>query len=194
MEIRKFRGMVGCLNYLTNTTRPDITFAMRALSGYAQNPGRNHWLQGKHVLRYLKATKCRKLTYKKSEKHELTGFSDANWAGKLDDRKFTSRFCFFLNSESGAISWSSKLQTTIATSTAEAEEMSLFAASQELVSTRNSKRKEDTEKPTTIHGDNQMMDVEFCSISEMIADLLTKPLAKVKVEMFSIKLSGEYNL
>ena len=39
-------------------------------------------------------------------------------------------FCFFLNSESGAISCSSKLHTVVVTSTAEAEAMSLFAASQ----------------------------------------------------------------
>ena len=121
MKNCKFRGMIGCLNYLANTTRPDITFAVRALSRYVQNPGRKHLLQGKHILRYLKATKCRKLTYRKSKTLALTGFSDADSAGKLDDRRSTSGFCFFLNSESGAISWSSKLQTTVATSTAEAE-------------------------------------------------------------------------
>ena len=38
------------------------------------------------------------------------------------------------------------------------------------------------------------LDVEFCPTSEMIGDLLTEPLAKVKVEMFSKRLSGEYNL
>ena len=38
------------------------------------------------------------------------------------------------------------------------------------------------------------LDVEFCPTSETIADLLTKPLAKVKVEMFSKRLSGECNL
>ena len=129
MKNCNFRGMMGCLNYLTNTTRPDKTFAVTALSRYVQNPGREHWLQGKHILRYLKATKCRKLAYRKSEKLELTGFSDADWAGKLDDRKSSSGFCFFPNSESGAIGWSTKLQTTVATPTAEAEAMSLFAAS-----------------------------------------------------------------
>ena len=228
MKNCNFRGMIGCLNYLANTTRPDITFAVRALSRYVQNPGRKHWLQGKHILRYLKATKCRKLTYRKSKTLVLTGFSDADWAGKLDDRRSTSGFCFFSNSESGAISWSSKLQTTVATSTAEAETMSLFAASQELEFLRGLANEIgiDTEKPTKVHVDNQAciaitkntvnsqkvkhfaiklsfiqekiemqhLDVEFGPTSEMIADLLTKPLAKVKVEMFSKRLSGECNL
>ena len=38
------------------------------------------------------------------------------------------------------------------------------------------------------------LDVEFCPTSEMIADMLTKPLAKVKGEMLNKRLSGEYNL
>ena len=62
-------------------------------------------------------------------------------------------FVFFLNSESGAISWISKLQATVATSTAEAEARSLFAASQELEFLRELSNEIgiDTEKPTKIH-------------------------------------------
>ena len=62
-----------------------------------------------------------------------------------------------MNSESGAISWSSKLQTTVATSTAEAETTSLFAASQELEFLRVLANDIgiDTEKPTKVHVDNQ---------------------------------------
>ena len=63
----------------------------------------------------------------------------------------------FLNSESVAISWSSKSQTTIATSTAETDAMSLFAASQELEILRGLANEIgiDTEKPTKVHVDNQ---------------------------------------
>ena len=151
------RGMLGCFNYLANTTRPDISFAVRALSRYVQSPGRKHWLQGQQILSYLKATICRKLTCRKSEKHELTGFSDADWARKLDNRKWTSGFCFFLNSETRAISWRSKLQKTVETSTAEAVSMLLFAASQELEFLRGLTNEIGiyTEKPTKVHVDNQ---------------------------------------
>ena len=41
-----FRGMIGCFRYLPNTTRHDLTFAVRALSRYVENPGRKYWLQG----------------------------------------------------------------------------------------------------------------------------------------------------
>ena len=148
--------MIGCLKYLANTTRPDIIYAVRAISRYLQNPGRKHWLQGKHILRSVKAPNCRKLTYRNSEKLELTGVSDADQAGKIDDRKSTSGSCFSLNSESGAISWSSKLQTTVVTSTAKAKAMLLFAASQELEFLRGLANEIgiNTEKPTNIHVDN----------------------------------------
>ena len=64
---------------------------------------------------------------------------------------------WFLNSESGAISWSSKLQTTVSTSTAEAEAMSLFAASQEheLLRSLANEIGIDMEKPTKVHVENQ---------------------------------------
>ena len=131
-------------------------------------------------MRYLKATKCRKLTYRKSKTLALTGLSDADWSGKLDDRRSTSSFCFFLNSESGAISWSSKIQTTVATSTAEAETMSLFAASQEREFLRGLANEIgiDTEKPTKVHVDNQAC----------IA-ITKNTVNSQKVKHFAIKLS-----
>ena len=41
MKNCKIRGMIGCLNYLANTTRPDIFFAVSALSRYVRNPAGN---------------------------------------------------------------------------------------------------------------------------------------------------------
>ena len=44
------------------------------------------------------------MVFRKSEKLELTGFSDSDWAGNIDNRKSKSGFCFKLNNGSGAIS------------------------------------------------------------------------------------------
>ena len=61
--------------------------------------------------------KIRDDDFGKSEKLKLTGFSDSDWAGNIDNRISTSGFCFKLNNSSGAI----KLQKCVSTSTAEAE-------------------------------------------------------------------------
>ena len=49
----------------------------------------------------------------------IAGYSDAHWAGNVDDRKSTTRGCFYLGNN--LVSWYSKKQNSISLSTAEAE-------------------------------------------------------------------------
>ena len=51
MKCCNYRGLIGSLNYLANVSRPDITIAVRSLSRFVQNPGRQHCNQAGHVLR-----------------------------------------------------------------------------------------------------------------------------------------------
>ena len=46
-----FRSLIGCLNYLALSSRPDIFFAANALSSFVENPGEVHWKAAKRVLR-----------------------------------------------------------------------------------------------------------------------------------------------
>ena len=87
----------------------------------------------KGCLRYLKATKSEKMIFRKSEKLELSGFSDSDLAGNLDNRRPTSGYGFKLNKSSGAISWASKLQKSVPTSTAEVELNAVVEASKKAV-------------------------------------------------------------
>lgn len=50
---------------------------------------------------------------------DLIDYTDSDWAGDTATRRSTSGYVF--NVESGAISWSSKRQATVALSTCEAE-------------------------------------------------------------------------
>ena len=50
---------------------------------------------------------------------ELCGFSDADWAANVNDRRSISGYVFMLSG--GAISWSSKKQGSTALSSTEAE-------------------------------------------------------------------------
>ena len=57
-----YRQLIGSLMYLTNT-RPDICFAVNALSQFMCEPRQIHWIAAKHVLRYLRGTVGYSLRY-----------------------------------------------------------------------------------------------------------------------------------
>ena len=50
-----YRQLIGSLMYLTNT-KPDICFALNALSQFMYEPRKIHWIDEKHVLIYLHGT------------------------------------------------------------------------------------------------------------------------------------------
>ena len=133
MSKTNYRSLIGCLNYLALSSRPDICFASNALSSFVENPGEVHWKAAKRVLRYLRGTMEQTLTFRKTQILDLLSFSDADWAGNIDNRRSTSGFCFKLSESSGAISWGCKAQKTVATSTAEAEFNSVVEASKEAI-------------------------------------------------------------
>ena len=88
-----YRQMIGSLMYLTNT-RPNICFAVNTLSQFMVEPRRVHWIAAKHVLRYLKGTVDYGLRYTYDHEMSLVGYTDADWAGSVTDRKSTSGCCF----------------------------------------------------------------------------------------------------
>lgn len=124
-----YQQLVGCLLYLAQGTRPDISFIVNALSRFNKAPTSDHWVALKRVLRYLQGTKDYKLTYTNKGQGHITGYCDADWASDVRDRKSCSGYVFLL--QGGAISWCSRKQQTVALSTAEAEYMSMSTAAQE---------------------------------------------------------------
>ena len=81
------------------------------------------------MLRYLKNTIFHGINIKKTSSPTLTSFSDADWAGSLDDRKSTSAYVLLLGHT--PIPWSSKKQSAIARSSTEAEYRALATAAVE---------------------------------------------------------------
>ena len=75
----------------------------------------------KRILRYLVSTPCFGIWYPKGSTFDLIGYSDSDYAGCKVDRKSTLRPCQFL--VRSLVSWSSKKQTSVALSTAEAEDV-----------------------------------------------------------------------
>jgi len=113
-----YRGIIGSLLYLT-ASRPDISFAVGVCARFQASPKESHLNASKKILRYLKGTQSVGLWYPRGGSFELMGYSDADFAGCKIDRKSTSGTCQFLGGR--LVSWFSKKQHSIATSTAEAE-------------------------------------------------------------------------
>ena len=87
-----------------------------------ENPGEKHWKAGIKCLRYLLGPKKLPLVYGRNKALNLISYSNADWSGNIDNRISTSGYCFKLSDNSGVISWSSRLQRCVSTSTAKAEQ------------------------------------------------------------------------
>jgi len=97
------------------------------LGRYLSNPGVDHWKAAKRVLQYLQITKDYMLTYRRSDKIEIMGYTDSDFAGCQDSGKSTLGYIYML--AGGAISWKSAKQSLVTASTMEAEFVACFEAS-----------------------------------------------------------------
>ncbi|WVZ56997.1 hypothetical protein U9M48_007445 [Paspalum notatum var. saurae] len=111
-------GVAGALQYLT-LTRPDLAYAVQQVCLFMHDPREPHLAMLKRVLRYVKGTLSTGLHIGTGSITSLTAYSDADWAGCPDSRRSTSGYCLFLGDN--LVSWSSKRQTTVSCSSAEAE-------------------------------------------------------------------------
>jgi Reverse transcriptase (RNA-dependent DNA polymerase) len=134
-DIRRYQAAVGALMFASICTRPDICFAVGQLSQHASNPDKSHFVALAQVFRYLRGTVDYRLSYKGTGRVEdvptLVGYSDADWAGDVGQRRSTTGYAFLLCG--GAVSWQSKYQRTIAQSTVEAEYMAAASATKEAI-------------------------------------------------------------
>ncbi|GJR58291.1 retrovirus-related pol polyprotein from transposon TNT 1-94 [Tanacetum coccineum] len=91
----KYRSMIGALMYLTSS-RPDIVHATCLCARYQAKPTKKHLKEVKRIFCYLRGTVNTGLWYTKDSGLELTGFSDADYAGCKDTFKSTSGGAQFL--------------------------------------------------------------------------------------------------
>ncbi|KAF5764529.1 putative RNA-directed DNA polymerase, protein kinase RLK-Pelle-DLSV family [Helianthus annuus] len=111
-----FRSLAGALQYLT-ITRPDISYVVQQICMHMHVPRIDHWNALKHILRYLQGTAHFGLHPGPVSSIRLIAYTD--WAGCPDTRRSTSGYCVYFGDNH--ISWSSKRQSTISRSSAEAE-------------------------------------------------------------------------
>lgn len=131
MENVPYQQLVGSLLYLVQGSRPDIAFAVGDVSRFNNCFGKAHWVAVKRILRYLKGTAHLKIKYCTGRASKLMGYTDADWASDIDNRRSCTGYVFML--QEGAISWGSRRQPTVALSSTEAEYMALSSAVQEAI-------------------------------------------------------------
>ncbi|KAJ5267340.1 hypothetical protein N7478_010148 [Penicillium angulare] len=121
----RYATAIGSLMYLMVGTRPDIAFALGMLSRFTSRPQSHHQVALQRLLRYITATQSYRITYRSGQ---LIGYTDADFGGSVvtDGAYSTSGYVFQL---AGApVSWSSKRQGEVATSTTHAEYIGQYNA------------------------------------------------------------------
>ena len=122
----RYQSMVGSLMYLALGTRPDLAFAVAALSRYNSNPRPAHLTTAQRVLRYVKLTRAFRIHFPRdatigatiptitdpdmihlnSSLPAIIGFTNSDFAGDRANRKSQSSYVFIHNGV--PISWRSQ--------------------------------------------------------------------------------------
>ena len=150
-----YASAVGSLMYAMLCTRPDICYVVGVVSRFQSNPGLNHWIAVKHILKYLRRTRDYMLVYS-GDDLKIQGYTDSDFQGDRDSRKSTSGSVFTLGG--GAVVWRSIKQSSIADSTMEAEYIAVSEAAKEAVWLKNFLSDLEVvpnmDKPITLYCDN----------------------------------------
>jgi histone deacetylase 1/2 len=125
----RYRSIVGALQYIT-LTRPDLSYAVNRVCQFLHAPTSTHWAAAKRILRYIKHMINLGLHIQKTIRPFLSAFSDADWAGDVDDRCSTGEFAVFFGTN--LISWSARKQPTVSRSSTEAEYKAIANATTEM--------------------------------------------------------------
>jgi hypothetical protein len=153
----------------------------------------------------------------------VSGFSDADWVGCIDDRRSTGGFAIFLGSN--LVSWNARKQATVSRSSTEAEYKALANATAEIMWIQILLLEIGVQAPRTakLWCDNtgakylsanpvfhartkhievdyhfvrervakRLLDIEYVSTRDQVADGFTKPLTVRQLEIFKGNLNLE---
>jgi len=132
-EKQLYQQMIGSLMYLVTCTRSDLGFVVSFLSQFSSQPLLCHHTAVKRVFRYLAGTSSTFLVYTRRSSMDIplliTSYSDADYASCRNTRRSVSGYIFLLNG--CAISWLSKKQNSVSTSTTESEYIALAATARQ---------------------------------------------------------------
>lgn len=127
-----YRRVIGKLNFLEKSSRPDIAYAVHQCARFCSDPKEEHVNAVVHLVKYLKGTRDKGIILNPSKNKSFEVWVDADFAGNWnketamhDASTAKSRSGYVLTYGDCPIFWISKLQTQIALSSCEAEYVSL---------------------------------------------------------------------
>ena len=136
-----YRSVIGKLNFLEKSTRPDISFPTHQCARFMSNPKQSHGEAIKHIARYLLHTRGKGYHIKPDKEKSFECYVDASFLGDWDKRiagedpdTAKSRTGFVVKYAGAPLFWQSKMQTQFALSSAEAEYIALSAAARYTIS------------------------------------------------------------
>ena len=130
---KPYQELLGCLLYLANVSRPDVTFPVIAMSVHGHAPMQHHMGVLKRILRYLKGTPTLGINYHTSTVGSLYAASDASLASFPNSKSVTGTAIFL-----GAVPilWRTKQQSLVALSSCEAETYAIAETCRDLIPIR----------------------------------------------------------
>jgi len=119
--IHRYQSIIGSLTYAMQGTRPDLAYAVSLCSRFLAKPTAAHMAIAKGVLRYLNGATDLGITYRRDNAENLFVYTDSNYQDRTlsGDGRSTSGYGVYL--AGGLISWSSRRQHCVTTSSTEAE-------------------------------------------------------------------------
>lgn len=125
-----YRNILGCLSYIANKTRPDISYSVNIFSQFQVNPGMVHWCGLLRLLGYVNHTKHYKLKLD-CQNLDLITYTDADFAANRDDR--TSMGGQLVLLDTAPVDWRTFKEKSVTLSTMESEFVAMTEAAKNLV-------------------------------------------------------------
>jgi hypothetical protein len=123
-----YHSVIGKLNYLAQTTRPDIVYATHQLAKYSSDPREPHGEAVLYLIHYLKKTRDLGTHFKPDRDKGFECYCKDNFSGNrnkhlalFDPSTAKSQSGWIVFYAGCPVIWASKLQTQVALSTTEAE-------------------------------------------------------------------------
>ncbi|XP_047320703.1 secreted RxLR effector protein 161-like [Impatiens glandulifera] len=91
------------LMYAMVCTKPDLAHAVSVASRFMGDPGKEHWQTVKRIFRYLRGTSDIGLSYGGDSQCLVSGYSDSDYAGDVDNRRSMTGYVFTLGGS--VVSW-----------------------------------------------------------------------------------------